>query len=241
MSSMNLGPTGNAVLRAILFAVVLLLSGCIPSSDVVGSLAIGLGVPGDVRQCVVRLHENQSDSARYVQRPLAGGKRDRVRFKFTDIRTGEYYLVAWQDINADGIVNDGDLTGVYGGDYEHKDWGVKLKVEPGTIVNVGDIWLHILREPVKTAMGTLDSSGKQTDFSFVFYHDLTLGSLTVTFPGFGSYIDPQASGPKLAGRTYYSRGWEFGGKQMPTGEHRLVFAGTMDSREFEVEFIVNVQ
>lgn len=224
-----------------LSCVLLLALSCVPASDVVGFLCIAPGVPGDVRQCLVQLFEADGDTAVYGQRPLAGTKRDRVRFRFHDVRPGEYHLVAWQDMNGDSIINDGDLVGVYQGEYQPRQRGGRFKVEKGLTSDLGEIWLTQLREPVKSVTGLRDSSRTKTHFSFVFYHDLTLGSLTVTFPGYGSYIDPLACGPKQAGQTYHSRDWEFGGAEMPTGEHRLTFAGIMDGRFFEAEFVVTIE
>jgi hypothetical protein len=91
-----------------------------------------------------------------------------------------------------------------------------------------------------TAAGERGSGGTETNFTYEFSHDADLTMLTFTFPGYAPVDDPDASGPKSAGTTYHSDGWNAGGINMPTGIHYLEFSGTWQEGAFDVVVEVDV-
>ncbi len=237
---------GGKRLRATAFAVALaglcLLMGCQFPTTVYGRLALKPGQDGDVRLARVELHDSVAwDSAAvYTIVPESGGQFFRASFEFPVVAPGRYYLLAWQDKDADGKVSDGDIAGVYGGPYEPGLPGNPVMVYKGWTVDAGEIEMSRYSVLEVTAAGARSQSGDTTGFTYAFNYDVTLNSLTITFPGQPAMPDPSAPGPKVADSTYRSEGWQMGGP-MPTGLHQLEFRGVSRGVGFDIRVAVSVE
>lgn len=219
-----------------------LMLGCRFPTTVYGRLALKPGETGDVRLARVELHDSAAwDSAPvYTIVPDSGGEFFRASFEFRAVAPGPYYLLAWQDKNGDGKVSDGDLAGVYGGRYQPGSPGKPVMVYKGWTVDAGDIEMATCEVLGVATAGLRSQSRESTAFTYRFNHDVTLNSLTITFPGEPAIPDPNASGPKLADSTYRSEGWRFGGT-MPSGLHQLEFRGVFQDSAFDIRSAVSVQ
>lgn len=242
-------PAGNDVRRpwseaglAVGLVGLCLLVGCRFPTTVYGRLVLKPGENGDVRLARVELHDSAAwDSAPvYVVTPDSGGQFFQTSFEFPAVSPGPYYLLAWQDRDGDGKVSDGDLTGVYGGPQQLGLPGKPVMAYEGWTVNAGDIEMATYEVLGVTATGVRSQSDESTAFTYRFNHDVTLNSLTITFPGEPAIPDPNAPGPKLADSTYRSEGWRFGGT-MPTGLHQLEFKGVFQDSAFDIRSAVSVQ
>jgi len=223
-------------------AATVLFLACRQPSRLGGTLVLPPGDTGDVRQIPVLLFDEPSvDSpVRAEVRSDTSLDRHRAAFTFDSLGTGSYYILAWADENSTDSIDDGDLVGVRGAEFSRSGMGQPLDVKAGALAQAGEVVVRKLREPVKLAEGERDSSHTSTGFEFVFNHRLLLATLTVVFPQYGSYSDPAVPGWKEPDTLYHSDGWQFGG-EMPSGEHRVRFTGTMDERPFDVELRVDVQ
>jgi hypothetical protein len=219
-----------------------LLAGCQFPTTVSGRLALKPGEDGDVRLARVELHDSVAwdSSAVYAVNPESGGQFSRASFEFPVVAPGPYHLLAWQDKDDDGKVSDGDMTGVYGGPHQPGSPGKPVMVYEGWTVDAGEIELARYTVLEVTAEGERSQSGETTAFSYTFNHDLTLNSLTITFPGQPAMPDPNAPGPKVADSTYRSEGWRTGGP-MPTGLHQLDFRGVFRGAGFDIRLAVPVE
>ena len=98
----------------------------------------------------------------------------------------------------------------------------------------------IYKELKISASGERVNGGIETNFTYSFNYDVTITSMTITFPGFTPITDPGAPGAKTAGTSYHSDGWNTGGDPMPTGAHMLQFIGTWEGNAFDVTVTVTV-
>jgi hypothetical protein len=219
-----------------------LLAGCRSPTTVYGQLALKPGEEGDVRLARVELHDSVAwDSAPvYTIAPESGGQFFRTPFEFPVVAPGPYYLLAWQDKDADGKVSDGDLTGVYR-DYLNLGFpGKPLVVYEGWTVDAGDIEMSTYEVLEASTIGVRSQSGDTTSFAYTFNHDVYLSSLAITFPGQTALPDPGAPGAKIADSTYGSEGWSMGGP-MPTGLHQLEFRGIFRDSGFALRVAVSIE
>jgi hypothetical protein len=204
-------------------------------SKLVGTLILQTGQSGDVQNCKVQLFVS-SDLTGSPVMEVASKQNTTVNspFEFTDPVEGYYYLIAWKDLNGDGVVSDKDIVGVHGGTYRPGHGGSRITAKDGTTTDVGEIVMLIYKELKISASGERVNGGTETNFTYSFNYDVTITSLTITFPGYVPVIDPAAPGAKTAGTSYHSDGWNTGGNQMPTGTHTLEFIGTWEGTAFDV-------
>ena len=226
----------------LVLAGICLFAGCRLPTTVYGQLALKPGETGDVRLARVELHDSVAwDSAPiYTVTPEAGGQFYRAAFEFPVVAPGPYYVLAWQDRDADGRVSDGDLVGVYGDSSQLRRPGKPVIVYKNWTVNAGDIQMETYEVLAVNATGVRSQSGDTTSFSYSFNHDVTLNSLALTFPGQPTVPDPSAAGTKVADSTYVSGGWSMGG-QMPVGLHQLEFRGTLRDTTFVLRVAARVE
>jgi hypothetical protein len=227
---------------ALVLATLCLLAGCWLRTAVFGRLALKPGEVGDVRLARVELHDSVAwDSAPlYTATPEAGGQFFQAAFEFPVVEPRAYYVLAWQDRDADGRVSDGDLVGFYGDSNRLRRPGKPVIVYKNWAVNAGNIEMSTYEMLEVNATGARSPSGDTTSFSYSFNHDAVLNSLTLTFPGQPTLPDPSAAGPKVADSTYLSGGWSMGG-QMPVGLHQLEFRGTFRDTTFVLRVAVRVE
>jgi len=233
----------RTVLLALIVVAVALMGSCTkeePVTKLVGALILQTGQSGDVQNCKVQLFVS-SDLTGSPVMEVASQQNTTVNspFEFTDPVEGYYYLIAWKDLNGDGVVSDKDIVGIHGGTYRPGYGGSQVTVKDGQTTDVGEIVMLIYKELVIEASGVRVSDGTETDFTYRFNYDVTLSSLTVNWPGGGSDVDQFAPGAKTAGATYTSA-WQAGGAQMPSGNHVLNFVGTFEGTAFDVDVIVTV-
>jgi hypothetical protein len=228
--------------RAIGVAMALLLAGCRFPTTVHGRLVLKPGEKGDVRLARVELHDSTAwDSAPlYVTTPKPGAQFFQTTFEFPVVAPGPYYLLAWQDRDADGRVSDGDLAGVYSDSLSPGIPGKPLMVYKNWRVYAGEVELATYEQLEVNAAGVRSQSGDTTSFTYSFNHDVRLNSLAVTFPGQPALPDPGAPGAKLADSTYRSAGWSMGGP-MPSGLHQLEFRGVFRDSGFALRVAVSVE
>jgi hypothetical protein len=227
---------------AVAMAVFCLLAGCQFPTTVYGRLALKPGQDGDVRLARIELHDSVAwDSAPvYAIVPEPGGQFSLASFEFPMVTPGPYYLLAWQDKDADGKVSDGDITGVYGGPHQPGSPGKPVMVHEGWTVDAGEIEMAKYAVLEVLAAGARSQSGETTGFTYALNHGATLNSLTITFPGQPAMPDPGAPGLKVADSTYRSDGWRMGGP-MPTGLHQLEFRGLFNGTGFDIRVAVSVK
>jgi hypothetical protein len=230
---------GRAV---ILLMGICLFAGCRIPTTVYGRLALKPGEEGDVRLARVELHDSVAwDSAPvYTVTPEAGGQFYRAAFEFPVVASGPYYVLAWQDRDADGKVSDGDLVGFHGDSSLLHRPGRPVIVYKNWTVDAGDIQMATYNVLEVTAAGARSQSGDTTSFSYSFNHAVMLNSLTLTFPGQPALPDPSAPGPKVVDSSYSSGGWSMGG-QMPTGLHQLEFRGIFRDTTFVLRVAAMVE
>jgi hypothetical protein len=219
-----------------------LLAGCRFPTTIYGRLVLKPGDDGDVRLARVELHDSVAwDSAPvYTIVPEPVGQFFQSPFEFPVVAPGPYYLLAWQDRDADGRVSDGDLTGIYRDSMESDFPGKPLMVYDGWTVDAGDIEMAMYELLEVNAAGVRSQSGDTTTFTYAFNHDVYLNSLAVAFPGQPSLPDPGAPGTKAADSTYRSESWHWGGP-MPSGLHQLEFRGVFRDSGFAFRVAVMVE
>ncbi|MFO7638876.1 MAG: hypothetical protein R6X14_06215 [bacterium] len=230
------------LVSVVLSVMVFSLVGCDKPTKLIGTLILQTGQTGDVQNAKVQLFLSSDLTGNPVKEvaSMSAGNASRSQFEFVDVLPGYYYLLAWKDLNGDGQLSDRDIVGIHGGTYLPGHGGTQVTVSEGKTSDVGDVVMMIYKELKTTAGGTRAQGGVVTNFSYSFNYDLTLSSLTITFPGFDPITDPDAPGAKTAGVTYTSEGWNTGGGQMPTGDHLLRFQGTWEGAAFDITVTVSV-
>ncbi len=224
----------KTVLLALVVVAVAFMGSCTKATKLTGTLILQTGQSGDVQNCKVQLFVS-SDLTGSPVKEVASQQNTTVNspFTFDDPVEGYYYLIAWKDLNGDGVVSDKDIVGVHGGTYSPGHGGSQVTVKDGQTTDVGEIVMLIYKELKISAMGERVNAGTETNFTYSFNYDVTITSLTITFPGFTPAVDPDAPGAKTAGTSYHSDGWQSGGVN-PTGAHTLEFVGTWEGTAFDV-------
>ena len=226
----------KTVLLALIVVAVTFMGSCtkVEVTKLIGTLILQTGQSGDVQNCKVQLFVSDDLTGSPVKE-VASQQNTTVNspFEFTDPVEGYYYLIAWKDLNGDGVVSDKDIVGINGGTYRPGYGGSQVTVKDGKTTDVGEIVMLIYKELKITASGSRAGGGTETNFTYSYNYDVTITSLTITFPGFTPENDPDAPGFKAAG-TYNSNGWNSGGGVMPTGTHTLQFIGTWEGNAFDV-------
>jgi hypothetical protein len=231
----------RTVLLALVVAAVAFMGSCTKPTKLIGTLILQTGQSGDVQNCKVQLFVS-SDLTGSPVMEVASKQNTTVNspFEFNDPVEGYYYLIAWKDLNGDGVVSDKDIVGIHGGTYRPGYGGSQVTVKDGQTTDVGEIVMLIYKELKISASGERVNGLLETNFTYSFNYDVTLTSLTITFPGYTPVNDPSAAGAKTAGTSYHSDGWNTGGGVMPTGAHTLRFIGTWESNAFDITVTVNI-
>jgi hypothetical protein len=230
----------KTVLLALVVVAVAFMGSCTKATKLIGTLILQTGQSGDVQNCKVQLFVS-SDLTGSPVKEVVSQMNTSVNspFTFDDPVEGYYYLIAWKDLNGDGVVSDKDIVGIHGGTYRPGYGGSQVTIKDGKTTDVGEIVMLIYELKI-SASGERVNGAAETNFTYSFNHDVTISSLTITFPGFTPITDPDAVGAKTAGTSYHSDGWNTGGGTMPTGDHTLQFIGTWDSTPFDVTVTVSV-
>ena len=231
----------KTVLLALILVGVTFMGSCTKATKLTGTLVLQPGQTGDVENTRVALYEKADLTGTPVA--FVASKTNTISnspFEFDNVLEGYYYVLAWKDLDGNGVVSDKDIVGVHGGTYVPGQGGTQVTVVKGQTTDVGDIEMLIYKELKISASGALANAGTETGFTYSFNYDVAVTSLTITFPGFAPLTDAGAVGAKTAGTIYHSDGWNNGGAQMPTGAHTLEFVGTWDGGAFDVVVTVNV-
>ncbi|MEO0080180.1 MAG: hypothetical protein ABIK44_05845 [candidate division WOR-3 bacterium] len=226
------------------FALASLISlSCSRFGTVTGFLELRPGTTGRLESVRVELFPSDDSQGLPVQAVSAcpTASPSRATFRFDAVPAGTYFLRAWQDVDLDERIGDGDLAGVYGGEYQPETLGQPFRVGAGREIDLGRIEMKIYQELLIAGFGARTQNLTRTDFQYSFNHDIELFSLVVTFPFFGSFIDAQAPGPKRGDTIYYSPGWSLGLETMPAGIHLLDFRGRFLEDTFRILVPVAVQ
>ncbi|OYD15061.1 hypothetical protein CH330_06750 [candidate division WOR-3 bacterium JGI_Cruoil_03_51_56] len=231
----------RSIALALLGAVIALFPGCSKETKVIGTLALQPGQTGDVQNTRVSLYENANLTGKPVVSVTseASGDPNSSPFEFTDVIQGDYYLLAWKDLDGDSAISDKDLGGVYGGTCTPGYGGKPITVAKGQTNDVGTIEMLVYKELKITASGVRTNGNTVTDLSYSFNYDVVLTSLTIAWPDGGQNRDLEAPGAKTAGTVYHSI-WNVGGAEMPTGEHNMNFTGSWNGTAFDVDVPVQV-
>jgi len=85
-----------------------------PGGTLSGTITLAAGQVGDVRATSVTVYLTDPFAANPIalQTDTASGTPDTARYSFS-IAHGDFYVVAWKDVNLDHIVDSGDLYGWY--------------------------------------------------------------------------------------------------------------------------------
>ena len=230
----------KTVLLALIVVAVAFMGSCTKATKLTGTLILQTGQSGDVQNCKVQLFVS-SDLTGSPVKEVASQQNTTVNspFEFADPVEGYYYLIAWKDLNSDGVVSDKDIVGIHGGTYRPGYGGSQVTVKDGKTTDVGEIVMLIYKELKITASGSRAKGGTETSFTYTFNYDVTVTSLTITFPGYAPVIDLPAPGAKTAGTPYDSDTYVTGGVN-PTGAHTLEFVGTWEGTAFDVSVTVAV-
>ena len=234
----------RTVLLALVVVAVVFMGSCTKeeATKLVGTLILQTGQSGDVQNCRVQLFVSQDLTGNPVME-VASQQNTTVNspFEFDNPVEGYYYLLAWKDLNLDGVLSDKDIVGIHGGTYRPGYGGTQVTVKDGQTTDVGDIVMLIYKELKISASGERTNGGTITNFTYTFNYDVTVTSLSITFPGYPQpYNAPSAAGAKTAGTAYHSDGWHAGGDPMPTGTHTLHFIGTWEGNAFDVAVAVDI-
>jgi uncharacterized protein (DUF2141 family) len=229
----------KTVLLALIVVAVAFVGSCTKATKLTGTLVLQPGQTGDVQNSRVELYEKADLTGSPVA--FVASKNNTISnspFEFTDVIEGYYYVLAWKDLDGDGTVSDKDIVGVHGGTYVPGQGGTQVTVTKGKTTDVGDIEMLIYKVLKISASGERVNGGTETNFTYSFNYDVTVTSLTITFPGYAPVTDPNP-GAKTAGTSYHSDGWNTGGV-MPTGAHTLEFVGTWEGNAFDIIVTVTV-
>jgi hypothetical protein len=235
----------KTVLLALIVIAVTFMGSCtkVEATKLIGTLILQTGQSGDVQNCKVQLFVSDDLTGSPVKE-VASQQNTTVNspFEFTDPVEGYYYLIAWKDLNGDGVVSDKDIVGIHGGTYRPGYGGSQVTVKDGKTTDVGEIVMLIYKELKISASGERVNGGYNTNFTYSFNYDVSLTSLTITFPGIGDATDPAPPGSKTAGTAYHSDGWFLqSGDPMPAGNHILRFQGTWETTTaFDISVTVAV-
>jgi hypothetical protein len=233
----------KTVLLALIVVAVAFMGSCTKATKLIGTLILQTGQTGDVENCKVQLFVSQDLTGNPVKE-VASKQNTTVNspFEFDDPVEGYYYLIAWKDLNGDGVVSDKDIVGIHGGTYKPGYGGSQVEVKDGKTTDVGEIVMLIYKELKITASGSRSNGGAQTDFSYSSNYDINLTRFSVVFPDEPGveYEDASQLGAKTAGTPYTSNGWNMGGATMPTGSHILRFQGTWETTAFDISVTVAV-
>ncbi len=231
----------KTVLLALILVAVTFMGSCTQATKLIGTLLLQPGQTGDVQNTRVELYEKADLTGSPVMFVASKtGTASQSDFEFTDVIEGYYYVLAWKDLSGDGVVSDGDIVGVHGGTYKPGEGGTQVTVTKDKTTDVGNIEMLIYKELKISASGERVNGGIATNLTYSFNYDVTITSLTITFPGLTPAVDPDAPGAKSAGTNYHSDGWNTGGGQMPTGAHTLEFIGTWEGNAYDVVVTVNI-
>jgi hypothetical protein len=212
-------------------------------TTVYGRLVLKPGENGDVRLARVELLDTTGWGGAPVLavEPDTGGQFNRCSFLFPVVEPGPYYLLAWQDVNGDGELSNGDLAGVYADSLRPGIPGRPVIVYDGWTVDAGYIELAGYTELRITASGLRVQGDSLVEFAYSFTNDVTLTSLDVAFPGADPVPDPTAPGKKGADSLYYSSHLKISqGSSAPAGLYTLTFRGLLDTVRFSNRAVVRV-
>ena len=231
----------KTVLLALVVVAVAFMGSCTKATKLTGTLILQTGQSGDVQNSKVQLFVSQDLTGSPVME-IASKQNTTVNspFEFADPVEGYYYLIAWKDLNGDGVVSDKDIVGIHGGTYRPGYGGSQVMVKDGQTTDVGDIVMLIYKELKINASGSRPSGGAETKFSYSFNYDVNVTSLTITFPDYNPITDAPAPGAKTAGTAYDTDTYNIGGAPMPTGNHTLEFVGTWEGTAFDIIITVAI-
>jgi hypothetical protein len=233
----------KTVMLTLIIAAVAFMGSCTKATKLTGTLILQTGQSGDVQNSKVQLFVSQDLTGSPVME-VASKQNTTVNspFEFADPVEGYYYLVAWKDLNGDGVISDKDIVGIHGGTYSPGHGGSQVMVKDGQTTDCGEIVMNIFKELKVSASGSRSQGGTATDVSYSFNYDVTLTRFSVVFPDEPGveYEDSRQLGARTAGTTYTSDGWNMQGAQMPTGNHIVRFQGTWETTAIDISVTVAV-
>jgi hypothetical protein len=232
----------KTVMLALIVAAVAFMGSCTKATRLTGTLILQTGQSGDVQNSKVQLFVSQDLTGSPVME-VASKQNTTVNspFEFTDPVEGYYYVIAWKDLNGDGVISDKDIVGIHGGTYSPGHGGSQVMVKDGQTTDCGEIVMAIYKELKTTTSGSRSDGGYQTDLVFSFNYDVTLSRFSVVFPDEPGveYEDNTVIGAKTAG-TQSTSSWRYGTNLMPAGNHILRFQGTWETTAFDISVTVAV-
>ena len=157
----------KTVLLALIVVAVAFMGSCTKATKLTGTLILQTGQSGDVQNCKVQLFVSQDLTGSPVKE-VASQQNTTVNspFAFDDPVEGCYYLIAWKDLNGDGVVSDKDIVGIHGGTYTPGHGGSQVEVKDGKTTDVGEIVMLIYKELKISASGSRSNGGIQTDLTY---------------------------------------------------------------------------
>jgi hypothetical protein len=207
-----------------------------------GRLILQTGQSGDVRNCRVRLFVSSDltgNAVKEVASDATGVDQTKSEFEITNVVEGYYYLLAWKDLNTNGIVDNLDIVGIHGGTYRPGYGGTQVTVKEGKMTDVGDIVMYIYRELILTTRYEADANGFLS-FIYSFNDACTVTTWGFTGPGGIQANDPTQAGAKAANTEYRSEWWNMGGGAMPAGTYIITITGTWSGSAFALSDTLNV-
>jgi uncharacterized protein (DUF2141 family) len=231
----------------VLLVVTALNLTCQGKTGITGQVILQTGQSGDVRNCRVQLFVSSDLTGSPVQEVASaatGTDETKANFEFDNIVQGYYYILAWKDLNGNGVVDNGDIVGVYGGTYRPGYGGSQVTVQTGHMTDVGQIVMLIYKQLIVTASATrLASQG--VNFTYSFNDACTVTAFNMSGQG-QNWSDNNQLGAKVAGTQYTSPaddlGWflDQAGDPIPSGGYEMEVTGTWNGAAFDITVPVTV-
>jgi uncharacterized protein (DUF2141 family) len=232
---------------AVLLVLAALNLTCSGKTGISGQLILQTGQSGDVRNCRVRLFVSSDltgNAVKEVASAATGTDETKANFEFDNLVQGYYYILAWKDLNGDGLVDDGDIVGVNGGTYRPGYGGTQVTVQQGQMTDVGQIVMMIYKQLVMTGAATRLGTGG-VNFNYGFNYPCTVTSFGMSGPS-GTWTDAAQVGDKVAGTQYTSPtnalGWflDQQGDPIQSGTYNINVIGTWGGAAFTLAVPVTV-
>jgi hypothetical protein len=241
--------TYKKIFAVLVLALLVVGIGCTKKTGVTGQLILQTGQTGDVRNCRVRLFVSSDltgAAVKEVASDATGVDQTKSTFEITDVVENYYYLLAWKDLNTNGIVDNLDIVGIHGGTYTPGYGGTQVTVKEGKMTDVGDIVMYIYRELIFTARYVWEPTNNEwIAFYYKFNDACSVTNWSFTFPDGTVITDGDQVGSKAADTEYRAPvdtdfWYWYNGDPVPTGTYIVTASGTWSGSSFTVADTLNV-
>lgn len=239
--------TYKKIFAVLIIALLAVGIGCSKKTGVKGRLILQTGQTGDVRGSRVRLFiQGDTVAIKEVASDATGTDQTKSEFEFTDVLANYYYLLAWKDLNNTGVVDNGDILGVHGGEYRPGYGGTQLQVTDGKMTDAGDITMYIYRELILTTRYVWEPVNNEWIAFFYKFNDAcNVTNWSFTFPDGSVVTDNEQAGSKTANTEYRAPlntdyWYWYNGNPVPVGAYIITISGSWVDGNFTIADTFNV-